>query len=195
LLCGANIVSLSGGRKRQRRRQKDKTRMTTPSGQPTAERPDLPAAYDIQDAQSGQGLLAWSVVSQRLSTVANYWICTTRPDGRPHAVPVWGVWLDEAFYFGTHRDSAKARNLANNPYLSLHLDSSDEVVILEGSVDEVVDPAVRALVDQTMASKYDLEPGNTGGEVNPLYTVRPEIAFAWSFDEFGKSATRWTFGS
>jgi len=30
-------------------------------------------------------------------------------------VPVWGVWLDDAFYFSSGAKSRKARNLAANP--------------------------------------------------------------------------------
>src|SRR5262245_56695737 len=33
----------------------------------------------------------------RLAAAHTYWIATTRQDGRPHARPIWGVWLDNAF--------------------------------------------------------------------------------------------------
>ena len=45
----------------------------------------------------------------RLRAAMSYWIATTRPDGRPHAAPVWGVWLDDALWFGTM--GQKVRNL------------------------------------------------------------------------------------
>lgn len=68
----------------------------------------------------------------------NYWVVTTRSDGKPHSVPVWSIWLDETFYFGTDRRSRKGRNLATNPGLVVHLESGDDVVILEGVAEEVV---------------------------------------------------------
>ncbi|MEI6136703.1 MAG: pyridoxamine 5'-phosphate oxidase family protein [Chloroflexota bacterium] len=46
----------------------------------------------------------------RLRTAMNYWIATTRPDGRPHAAPVWGVWLDDGSGSGPRdRRSATSR--------------------------------------------------------------------------------------
>ena len=37
----------------------------------------------------------------RLRAAMVYWLATTRPDGRPHAMPVWGVLLGEVLWFGT----------------------------------------------------------------------------------------------
>ena len=39
-------------------------------------------------------LLPWSWALDRLSQARNYWIATTRADGRPHSRPVWGVLVD-----------------------------------------------------------------------------------------------------
>jgi len=45
--------------------------------------------------------LPWSWAEHRLTTARNYWIATTRPNGRPHSRPVWGVYLDGSFHFNT----------------------------------------------------------------------------------------------
>ena len=45
----------------------------------------------------------------------NYWVCTTRADGRPHAMPVWGLWIDDAVWFSTDPTSIKGRNLRGPP--------------------------------------------------------------------------------
>lgn len=45
---------------------------------------------------------------------------------------MWGVWLDGVLYFGTGAGSVKARNLAANPALVVHLESGDKAVIMEG---------------------------------------------------------------
>ena len=73
--------------------------------------------YGILDANGGRGLLPWAWAVERLTRARNYWIATTCPDGLPHCVPVWGVWLDDdnAFYFSSGTQSRKARNLAANP--------------------------------------------------------------------------------
>jgi hypothetical protein len=47
--------------------------------------------------------LPWSWATEQLQEADTYWIATTRRDGRPHSRPVWGVWLDETFYFNTVR--------------------------------------------------------------------------------------------
>ncbi|HEY3617463.1 MAG TPA: pyridoxamine 5'-phosphate oxidase family protein, partial [Candidatus Sulfotelmatobacter sp.] len=96
--------------------------------------PNLPPMYGLKPRNQ---YLPFSHAEERLSKSRNYWICTARPDGRPHSIPVWGFWLDGAFYFGTARSSRKARNLAHNAALSIHLDSGDDVVILEGTAVEV----------------------------------------------------------
>jgi len=37
-----------------------------------------------------------------------YWIATTRPDGSPHLMVIWGLWMEDGFYFSTGRPPAKA---------------------------------------------------------------------------------------
>lgn len=76
---------------------------------------------------------AWSFAEERLSKSHNYWICSPRPDVRPHSTPVWSIWLDEAFYFSTDPASRKGQNLKANSAVSVHVESGDEPVILGGS--------------------------------------------------------------
>ncbi|WP_070012914.1 pyridoxamine 5'-phosphate oxidase family protein [Streptomyces abyssalis] len=76
-------------------------------------------------------LLPWQWALQRLAAAHNYWIATTRPGGRPHCRPVWGVWLDDGFWFST--GSLAARNLPLNDEITVHLEDGQEVVIVEGT--------------------------------------------------------------
>ena len=46
----------------------------------------------------GRGLLAWSWAEERLAASNDDWVTTARADGRPHVTPVWGAWLDDAFW-------------------------------------------------------------------------------------------------
>src|SRR5712692_1387743 len=103
---------------------------------PKASRPMMPGSYGMAEATGGSGLLPWGPAEARLGAAHNYWLSTTRPDGRPHAMPVWGVWRDGVLYVGTDRGSRKARNLAANPACVVHLESGDDVVILEGVAEE-----------------------------------------------------------
>lgn len=92
-------------------------------------RPHVPPMYGLKKDKK---YLPWSHAEERLAKSRNYWICKARHDGRPHSIPVWGLWLEGALYFGTARASRKAGNLAHKPAVSVHLESGDDVVILEG---------------------------------------------------------------
>lgn len=155
-----------------------------------AERPNMPAEYGISTGK--QGLLTWDWVSLRMAQSRNYWICSTRPDGRPHAMPVWGVWLEDRLYFGTSRASRKALNLFANPAVSAHTESGDEVVILEGSVSEVTDRQLLDRITLESAKKYPGMPAEAEPDPgNVTFLVRANAVFAFRERDFPKSATRW----
>jgi nitroimidazol reductase NimA-like FMN-containing flavoprotein (pyridoxamine 5'-phosphate oxidase superfamily) len=159
--------------------------------EPKASRPQMPG-YGLLDAESGKGLLPWSWAVERLSKAHNYFIATTRPDGRPHVMPVWGVWLDQAFYFSTGKQSRKAHNLADNPHCVICPENAEESVILEGLAVEVSDASLYKEFAEAYGAKYqwDME-----GFAEPLYAVRPKVVFALieTGDQFTSTATRWTF--
>jgi PPOX class probable F420-dependent enzyme len=149
----------------------------------------MPESYGLRPAAAG--LLPWGGVTERLAAARNYWVATTRPDGRPHAVPVWGLWLDGAFYFGTERRSLKARNLAANPAVAVHLESGDDAVMLEGAAAEVTDPARLARFDEAYVAKYAVRMRDIPGELS-VWAVRPRVALAWQEKDFPGTATRFT---
>src|SRR3954465_8188494 len=94
------------------------------------DRPVTPRGYGIATGDDGQ--LPWSWVERECTRARNYWICTTRPDGRPHAMPGGGLWLDGAVWFSPDPGSTKARTFAARPDAVVHLESGAEVVVLEG---------------------------------------------------------------
>ena len=151
--------------------------------EPRASRPNIPG-YGVPE--NDEGLLPWSHVVERLERARNYWIVTAGANGRPHAMPVWGGWVDGALYFGAGPRSA--RNIAANPKVVVHLESGDDVVILEGTAEEVknADPAFVARFADAYAAKYDWRPEEVGG-----YVLRPRVAYAWT--KFPQDATRWRF--
>jgi general stress protein 26 len=59
----------------------------------------------------------WSDIDARLAAAQLYWIVTVRRDGRPHAVPLCGVWHDGAFYFCTGDAEQKMRNLEHDAHV------------------------------------------------------------------------------
>lgn len=151
--------------------------------QPKATRPHMPG-YGI--ATDKAGLLPWSYLEERMLAARNYWLITIG-DKRPHAAPVWGVWHKGSFYFSSGTSSRKARNLAANPAVSLHLESGDEVVILEGQIEPVSEPDLLQELDAVYQHKYGVS--ILGGQV---YCLRIEQAFAWREQDFPRTATRWT---
>ena len=76
----------------------------------------------------------WSWVAAQLTESKNYWMCSSRPDGRPHAIPRWAVFVDEKVYYDGSPETRHARNTKANPNISVHLESGDQVIILEGTV-------------------------------------------------------------
>jgi hypothetical protein len=142
--------------------------------------------------ESEEGMLAWSWATERLERARNYWVSTTRPDGRPHSMPVWGIWLDDAFFFGSGRESAKSRNLAASPAIVVHLESGDETVIIEGLAERVLDDALEKRVDEVYGRKYDFTP-DLSGETDPWFVVRPRRAYAWAEHNYTGSATQFDF--
>jgi nitroimidazol reductase NimA-like FMN-containing flavoprotein (pyridoxamine 5'-phosphate oxidase superfamily) len=146
--------------------------------------------YGIPD--STEGLLPWSWAVERLSKAHNYFVATTRPGGRPHVMPVWGLWLDPAFYFSTGTTSRKARNLAANPSCVVCPENAGEAVVVEGLAEEVTDPSLLSQFKDAYLEKYRWEMDTSQGGI---YAVRPKVAFAFieSGDDFPGTATRWLF--
>jgi general stress protein 26 len=165
----------------------DNTVTPTPTG-----RPHMPVGYGLAAADAGT-LLPWAWAGQRLAAARNYWLATTRPDGRPHVAPVWGLWVEDAFYFGTDQAARKALNLADNPAITLHLESGDEVVIIEGVAEPVMDDRLLRRLDVMYRAKYrvDLVSEEPGGAL--ILRVRPQVALAWLESDFPNTATRWQF--
>lgn len=161
-------------------------------------RPDLGATGPIE---YDSGMLSWAFVEHRMRTAVNYWIASAGGDGRPHAVPVWGAWLDDAFFFvGTGR---KVRNLRANPQAVVHLESGDEVVIVEGRFEEIGLRSQEFLqrVDEEFVRKYGTyRPsehlnGRSTSSFAPegLFAVHPQVVIAWS--GMASDATRWKIQS
>jgi len=87
----------------------------TAKSQPKADRPFAPG-YGIVGAADGKGLLPWPWVARKMNRCRTFWLATIHAGrGSPHVMPVWGVWLDDAFFFSTGRKSRKGQNLAANP--------------------------------------------------------------------------------
>jgi hypothetical protein len=150
-------------------------------------RPDLAPSYGILPAEDGAGLDQWSTLSAGMAGSRTYWIATADLSGNPHTTPIWGVWLDNEFHFGLDPGSKKARNLALNPRAVVHLESGDDVVILECTVAPATSPGSRARILSTYRVKYDLPDDFS---FDPILTATPRKAYSWRESNFPGTATR-----
>src|SRR6202171_4907611 len=108
------------------------TAKTPAKSQPTADRPFAPG-YGIVGAEDGKGLLSWAWVTRKMNNCRTFWLATIHAGrARPHVMPVWGVWLDDAFFFSTGRKSRKGQNLAANAACTITNDDGEGAVIVEG---------------------------------------------------------------
>jgi hypothetical protein len=144
--------------------------------------------------------LPWSWAAERLVPERNYWVVTASGDGRPHALPVWGVWHDDEqrFAFSCGPRSRKARNLAANPRVSVLTESTVECLSLEGAAAAVTAADRQEEWIERYLAKYRPLADSLSAEflrANLLVEVTPERAFAVieREDEFATRATRWVF--
>lgn len=152
--------------------------------------PHMPPMYHGKHRDK---FLPWSHAEKRLVRSRSYWICTSRPDGRPHSAPVWGFWHEGALYFSTHRDTRKARNIAHSPRVSVHLESGDDVVILEGDAEQVDQKALAKQLDAVCRKKYRMPMTVIPDAI--AFRVRPRVVLAWTEKEFPNNSTRWEFAT
>jgi hypothetical protein len=140
---------------------------------------------------SPEGLLDWSWARERLTGSYNYVIVTVRPDGRPHAMGMHGLWFNDAYYFGTDVTSRKAENLAENPHCVLVCENFNELVIVEGTASTVDWNHLPEGLSKASQTKYGwpMAP-HKGGAV---YRLTPRVVFAFPLEQIATAVTRWKF--
>ena len=170
--------------------------MVAPDDGPHIDRPAIPDGYGLPD--DDQGLLSWADVEARLRRAKHYWMATVRPDGSPHVVPRWGVWLDGRFWYDGAPTTVHARNLRRNAACTLHLESGTEAVILDGTSRpaDPPDPELGARLSAEFGKYaddgYAPAPDAWDGEAAGGLTVfAPQRGLAWF--SFPTDLTRFTF--
>ena len=154
-------------------------------------RPNMPH-YGVMPDQV-DAMLSWDWVDERMHEARNYWVCSVCADGRPHSVPVWGAWVDGVLYFGTDRQAVKARNIARDSRVVLHLDSGDETVIFEGRAAEAqVSAEQMQRIGERYVEKYELDPELAETD-SLLLSLTPRKVMAWLEMDYPATATYWLF--
>ena len=166
----------------------------------------------------GSQTTSWELARERLANPEyqrTSWLATTRPDGRPHLMPVIGSWIDDTIYLIVGEATQKGRNLAANDRCvigttSTTLPSLD--IVIEGRAIPVTDAdAVRRLAEKFSSSGWPLEPdgdkvrGPHGPTAGPppytIYRIIPSKGFGlpgmYGMDQLEQSElpapTRWEF--
>ncbi len=158
---------------------------------PIVSRPTFPPGYVDRPIAT----VGWDWVERQLTDAVHYWLCSVRPDGRPHAVPKWAVYLDGKIYFDGSGQTRHARNLAHNPSVVLHLESGERAVIVEGSGRAIDRPPTELALRLAHAytGKYaDLgySPEPTQWDEGGLFEIVPRVVLAWT--KFSEDPTKFT---
>ena len=164
---------------------------------PSIDRPQIPDGYGVPE--SDDDLLTWGVVERRLVDAPQYWMATTRADGRPHVVPRWGVWLDGGLFYDGAPTTVHAGNLRANGACTLHLEDGWKAVVVDGTAAPADRPGLElgGRIAAEMARKYEdrgyaPEPDAWEGEAaGGLMRFTPVKALAW-FD-FPADVSRFRF--
>jgi Pyridoxamine 5'-phosphate oxidase len=154
--------------------------------EPTAERLQLPDGYGRVTRT-----LAWTTVREALEQAGAYWVTTMRPDGRPHTVPVDGLWLDDVWYYGGSEQTVHYRNVLANSHAVMHLPDPARAVVVEGDVRPAEPPPelTRRLAE---ASKAKYGYGPEAHAYQGVLGLYPRRARAWT--AFPTDATGFRFG-
>ena len=162
--------------------------------EPRASRPHMPG-YGVLAADQGTGLLDWHDVEPRVAASHDYWLASTWPDGRPHVMPVWGVWDRGSLWFSSSGQSRKIANLRHDPRCVVTTDDCLDPVILEGTAEIVVDPdgigRFLDLLNTKYATDYPLD--FLDPAVNASVRVSVRTGFALLQSDFVGSPTQWRF--
>jgi nitroimidazol reductase NimA-like FMN-containing flavoprotein (pyridoxamine 5'-phosphate oxidase superfamily) len=156
----------------------------------------------------GNAPLAWETVLERLEQewkahdpFHTHWLATTRPDGRPHVMPVGAAWSDGHFYFTSGPGTRKSKNLARNPKCVITVAGTGMDIVVEGEAKKVTDEAKLKRLAELYASSgwaptvrdgafyHDYSAPSAGPPPWEVYEFTPETVFGLGHE----GATRWRF--
>lgn len=147
----------------------------------------------------------WADAQKQLEQSEKFWLATTDPDGSPHVVPIFSVWVDDTLYFTSGKKVRKSRNLAQNAHCVISTQGETLDVMVEGEATKITDEAAMQRVAKAYADKYgwpimphdgafDAPYGapSAGPAPYACYHVRITKVFALGTSEV-YGATRWVF--
>ena len=84
-------------------------------------------------------------------------------------------------------------SFARDPRVSVHLESGDDTVILEGNVEAMPQSEVPTSVMRAYAEKYAFDPAAEDAPDGTWYRLVPALAHTWLEADFVNSVARWEF--
>ena len=155
-------------------------------------RPIFPRGYVDKPAS----FLTWDWVAAQLTESKNYWLCSVRPNGHPHVVPRWAVFIDGKIYYDGSPETRHARNIESNPQVSLHLESGTEAIMLEGTAVPAGKPSPELGKKLSQAYKkrykdFGYAPEPNAWDEGGLFVFTPRQCIAWT--SFTENPTKFVF--
>ena len=143
----------------------------------------------------------WDQTRRTLEDAELFWIATVRADGRPHATPLVGIWLDEAIHFATGLGEQKAVNLRTNRHVILMTGCNEWErgldVMVEGEAIQVIDERLLKRLAEAWQTKWDgrwryaVHEGGFRHEANTnailVFSVKPTKVLAFAKGTFGQT--------
>ena len=130
-------------------------------------------------------------MAARLAGAKHYWLATVRPVGRPHVVPLDGLWVAGRWYHGGSDRTVRHANLLANHRVALHLEDAGSAVIVEGTC-ELITPS-RETAEELVAvsnTKYGFAPP-VSAYLSGVWSLSPVRVLAWT--DLTVDATRFLF--
>ncbi len=111
-------------------------------------------------------------------------------------MPVWGAVVRDDLYLYTERRTAKARHVAANPQVVVHLESTENVFIVSGNLEDVGLPQDHQDVLDALDAKYSSPRDapylpSADPDFDVLWRLRPTRAMLWRLDQYDGSQARW----
>jgi gamma-glutamylcyclotransferase (GGCT)/AIG2-like uncharacterized protein YtfP/general stress protein 26 len=130
---------------------------------------------------------ALHAVMQRLTDEKFTWLASTRPDGRPHSVPMWHVVHGNRIWFATPSNSVKVDNILGNPSVTITLPDPMDVVIVDAWATRHQE--MWSEIAPLFVERYEWDPSAEPDGTQTLIEASPIRIHAWQSET---SSQRWT---
>jgi hypothetical protein len=141
----------------------------------------------------------WESAASVLESAELFWLTTIRADGRPHTVPLVGIWSDESFVFCTGPGEQKYLNLSQHAAVTVvtgvNTWQAGLDVVVEGTASRVAGAAMLRRLADGYRAKYgsdwdfsvDDEVFDPDGQTAHVFRVTPSKVLAFAKSPHGQT--------